>query len=104
MKTTELKFHEITLKDKAWMDARYGEEERYSCESSFANNYLWRSAYHVEVAEINGCLVPRMQSDGNTTYSYPVGAGDKKQTVEQTFGILQGTGRKINIAATRSEG
>lgn len=97
MKTTELKFHEITLEDKAWMDARYGEEERYSCESSFANNYLWRSAYHVEVVEINGCLVLRMQSDGNTTYSYPVGAGDKKQTVEQLLAYCREQGEKLTL-------
>ena len=38
METTEVKFHEITLSDKEWVDARLAEDDRNACEYTFANN------------------------------------------------------------------
>ena len=47
---SKIEFHEITLDDKAWMDARFQEDDRNACEYTFANNFVWRKVYHVEVA------------------------------------------------------
>lgn len=80
---TEVKFHDITIEDKAWMDARFAEDGRNACEYTFANNFIWRKVYQVEVAELHGCLVIRFIENGNYCYSYPVGAGDKKAAVEE---------------------
>ena len=48
---SKIEFHEITLDDKSWMDARFQEDDRNACEYTFANNFVWRKVYHVEVAE-----------------------------------------------------
>lgn len=79
----EIKFHDITLADKAWMDARFAEDDRNACEYTFANNFIWRNVYQVEVAEADGCLVIRFVRSGAYCYSYPVGAGDKKAVIER---------------------
>ena len=89
MKTTEIKFHEITLDDKAWMDARFAEDDRNACEYTFANNFIWRKVYQVEVTEISGCLVIRFVENEKYCYSYPVGAGDKKAAIEQLLFISE---------------
>lgn len=81
MATTEIKFHDITIEDKAWMDARFAEDGRNACEYTFANNFIWRKVYQVEVAGIHGCLVIRFVENGGHCYSYPVGAGDKKAAI-----------------------
>ena len=39
---SKIEFHEITLDDKAWMDARFQEDDRNACEYTFANNFVWR--------------------------------------------------------------
>lgn len=83
MKTTDMKFHEITLADKAWMDVHFAEDDRNACEYTFANNFIWRKVYQVEVTEICGCLVIRFVENKKYCYSYPVGAGDKKAAIEQ---------------------
>lgn len=80
---TEVKFHDITIEDKTWMDVRFAEDGRNACEYTFANNFIWRKVYQVEVAELHGCLVIRFIENGSYCYSYPVGAGDKKAAVEE---------------------
>lgn len=83
MTTAKIKFHDITMADKAWMDAKFAEDEQEACEYTFANNYIWRKVYQVEVAEAYGCLMIRFMEDGMHCYSYPVGAGDKKAAIEE---------------------
>lgn len=83
MEAMDIEFHEITLADKAWMDEKFAEDDRNACEYTFANNFIWRKVYQVEVAEICGCLVIRFQENGEYCYSYPVGAGDKKAAIAQ---------------------
>ena len=60
---SKIEFHEITLDDKAWMDARFQEDDRNACEYTFANNFVWRKVYHVEVAEKYGCAVIRFEEE-----------------------------------------
>ena len=98
METTEVKFHEITLSDKEWVDARLAEDDRNACEYTFANNFIWRNAYQVEVAEVCGCLVIRFQEDGAYCYSYPVGVGDKKAAIEQLLLECKNAGRKLHMS------
>ena len=68
---SKIEFHEITLDDKTWMDARFQEDDRNACEYTFANNFVWRKVYHVEVAEKYGCAVIRFEEEGVVMYSYP---------------------------------
>lgn len=76
-------FHPISLEDREWMNQRLGEEDAQACEYTFANNFIWRNVYRVEVAEIEGCGVIRFQEDGHDAYSFPFGKGDKHKVIEQ---------------------
>lgn len=98
METTEIKFHKITQADKGWMDARLAEDDRNACEYTFANNFIWRNVYQVEVAEVCGCLVIRFLSDGEYCYSYPVGAGDKKNAICRLMTECSREGRKLKMS------
>lgn len=103
MKTTDIKFHEITLADKAWMDARFAEDDRNACEYTFANNFIWRKVYHVEVTEICECLVIRFVENKKYCYSYPVGAGDKKAAIEQLLFICKQEGYPLVMSPLSEE-
>ena len=46
------------------MDARFQEDDRNACEYTFANNFVWRKVYHVEVAEKYGCAIIRFEEEG----------------------------------------
>lgn len=98
MQTTEVKFHEITLEDKAWMDKHFTKDNRNACEYSFANNYIWRKVYQVEVAEVCGCLVIRFMEEGKYCYSYPVGDGDKKAAIEKLLFLCEQNKEKLTMS------
>ena len=86
---SKIEFHEITLDDKAWMDARFQEDDRNACEYTFANNFVWRKVYHVEVAEKYGCAVIRFEEEGVVMYSYPIGAGDRRKVIDELRTICE---------------
>lgn len=81
MRAQDIRFHEITMEDKPWMDRKYAEEDKNACEYTFANNFIWRKRYKAAVAEVCGCLVVRSGKDGDFCYSYPTGAGDKREAL-----------------------
>ena len=86
---SKIEFHEITLDDKTWMDARFQEDDRNACEYTFANNFVWRKVYHVEVAEKYGCAVIRFEEEGVVMYSYPIGAGDRRKVIDELRAICE---------------
>ena len=86
---SEIEFHEITLDDKTWMDARFQEDDRNACEYTFANNFVWRKVYHVEVAEKYGCAIIRFEEEGVVMYSYPIGAGDRRKVIDELIEICR---------------
>lgn len=95
METRDIKFHEITMTDKDWMNDRLAEDNRNACEYTFANNFIWRKVYQVEVAEICGCLVIRFREKGNFCYSYPVGDGDKKAAITLLLNLCKQNEQKL---------
>lgn len=98
MKNDNIVFHEISLADKEWMDARLAEDDRNACEYSFANNFVWRKVYQVEVAEESGCLVIRFVEQGEYAYSYPIGGGDKRAVIEKLLSICRREGKKLSMS------
>ena len=81
-------FHEVGIEDKDWIKARLAEDDGNSCERSFSTIFLYRKLYHVQVAEIAGCLVFRCmyktmkENVPYWTYYFPIGAGDKRAALE----------------------
>jgi GNAT superfamily N-acetyltransferase len=76
-----MNFHKVSLNDREWIVRRLKEEQPEACEYTFVNNYVWRKAYRVEVAEYEGCGIIRYYDFGKCMYSYPFGNGDKKAAI-----------------------
>ena len=93
----ELEFHQITIEDKAWMDALYAEDNRNACEYTFANNFIWRGVFEAEVARIEGCGVIRYLYGEDRAYSYPIGAGDKKAVIEKLLFLCHKENRTLTM-------
>lgn len=92
-----IEYHEITLSDKEWMDKAFWEEQKKSCEFCFANNFLWKKIYPIEVAERHGCLIMRYVQKGQIRYAYPCGAGDKHRALEEIRDEAHSMGHKLII-------
>lgn len=103
MKIKELEFHQITLSDKAWMDALFAQDNRNACEYTFANNFIWRNVYQVEVARTDGCGVIRFFEDGQYKYSYPIGAGDKKAVIEKLLFLCHKENQSLMMSPLSQE-
>jgi hypothetical protein len=76
-----MNFHKITIDDREWIMQRLKEEQPEACEYTFVNNFVWRKAYKVEVAEYKGCGIIRYCDFGKCMYSYPFGNGDRKAVI-----------------------
>ena len=80
------KFHSITLADREWVNEKLKESDNASCEYSFANNFIYKKVYDVQVGMLFGCGVIRCRDRkgrGKYHYSFPFGNGDKKAAVEK---------------------
>lgn len=78
----KIEFHPICVEDREWMNEKLREEQPEACEYGFVNNFIWRNAYEVEVAQICGCGLIRYQDSKGYRFSYPFGNGDKKAAIE----------------------
>lgn len=77
-----IKFQEIDLKDREWIDACLKEADLRGCEYSFANNFIWRRVYGPQVALVEGFYCTRNGKGEEKAYSYPAGKGDIKPVIE----------------------
>ncbi|MBE5963218.1 MAG: DUF2156 domain-containing protein [Lachnospiraceae bacterium] len=77
-----IKFQEIELKDREWIDACLKEADLKGCEYSFANNFIWRKIYGPQVALVEGFYCTRNGKGKEKAYSYPAGKGDIKPVIE----------------------
>lgn len=78
----ELTFRRPALEDRNTIRKHLSERKLRGCERTFANVYLWARFYEEGWAEINGTAVFRIGKEGAYSYTYPIGAGDRKKTIE----------------------
>lgn len=78
----EIPFKRPALEDREVILKHLRERRLRGCERTFANVYLWARFYNVVWAEIEGTAVFRSEFDGKYSYTYPIGAGDRKGVVE----------------------
>ena len=74
-------FHSISLEDYDWVQPLLRTEGSRSADFSFANMYIWDQTDRQEVAEVQGCLVVRLNYAENPSYLFPVGGGDVKAAI-----------------------
>ncbi len=93
-----MEFREISINDKEWLTQKFREDDKRSCEFCFANNYLWRKVYPLEITEVCGCAVERYIIYDDIYYAFPIGLGDKKRAIEKIMLYEQVKKNRVNIS------
>lgn len=99
----EITFRKPELTDRNMVLRHLAERQLRGCERTFANIYLWARFYNVMLAEIQGTVVFRSEFDGKYSYTYPIGAGDRKAVVELLLADSEEKGYPFQLHAV-SEG
>lgn len=64
------------LGDKAWVDSLLRRADYRGCEYNFTNLYVWKDAYHHEIARMEDFLLVHLCGALGCSYLYPAGSGD----------------------------
>lgn len=79
-------FKEITLQDREWIQPILNQCDFNSCEYSFGNNFIWKNAYNVKVANVDGFYVEMSSGEegsGRVSFLYPAGLGNIAPVIEK---------------------
>ena len=74
-----IEFKRMHPEQRALYDRYLTELPERGCEYSFTNKYLWGKQ---QMAFLHGCVAFFSHFYGKSIYSYPIGNGDKKATIE----------------------
>ncbi len=83
----EPEWKELTLSDKAIIDAFYEKEQTRNCEFTFANNYLWKPFYPIFFGVVEECLV-FLTDEADLSVSFPMGNRDEAK-VRRAIVVLE---------------
>ena len=75
-----ISFQRVQLEDLPRLQPILYASGNQGCEFTFPNQYIWGRQ---EYAFVEGCLVLFAHWDGQSTYVYPVGDGDRKAAVQR---------------------
>ena len=99
----EISFKRPQLEDREEILRHLGERKLRGCERTFANVYLWARFYDLGWAEIGDTVVFRTGKEGEYSYTYPVGKGDRKAVVELLMGDSRENGYPFRLHALSQE-
>ncbi len=99
---SELIFRDIEITDKHWIKEALSRSDFRGCEYTFGNNFVWRRAYGVKIAEFNGLYFVRWElSKGKYKFSFPTGGCDVKTGVELLSDYCRENGIQLMIYANK---
>ncbi len=78
----QLRYKEVELTDKPWMDELFAMGERGSLEYNFTSCFVWRHVYKFRVARLNDRLL-LMSNPENPTFLFPAGRGPIESAIER---------------------
>ncbi len=99
---SELVFRNIEITDKPWIDDALKKSQFRGCEYTFGNNFVWRKAYGVEIADYQGLYFVRWNfGGGRYKFSFPTGGCDVRTAVELLKNYCSENGINLEIYANR---
>lgn len=99
---SELKFRDIEITDKHWIKEALSRSDFRGCEYTFGNNFVWRRAYGVKIAELNGLYFVRWElPKGKYKFSFPAGGCDVKTGVNLLSDYCRENGIQLMIYANK---
>lgn len=99
----EIPFNRPQLEDRAAIMRHLKENRGRGCERTFANIYLWARFYNLGWAEVEGTAVFRSEYEGRYSYTYPVGAGDRRRALELLLEDSREKGYRFQLHAVSKE-
>lgn len=99
----EIPFKRPALEDRTIILHHMSAQKHRGSERTFANAYLWARFYYLGWAEIKGTLVFRTGAEGNYSYTYPMGLGDRKAVIELLLEDSQEKGYPFRLHAVSKE-
>ena len=78
-----MKFKNIELTDREWMEPLLRASGYQGCDYTFGNLYIWKDLYRHEAAQAGGmlCIRSRKPGTGEYTYLFPAGDGSLQEAV-----------------------
>ena len=98
-----MQFKKITLEDKEEIDSIFKEADSRDCDMSFAAAWLWKDHYKVDYTIVEGMLVFRSRMEEDTSFSFPIGAGDKKAAIEALMTYCKEEGISLHFHSLSRE-
>lgn len=98
---SELVFRDIEITDKPWIDAALSRSQFRGCEYTFGNNFVWRRAYRIAIAQYSGLYFVRWgMDDGGYKFSFPAG-GNAQTGIELLREYTAENGIMLKMYANR---
>lgn len=95
-----MEFREITAEDKENYDSLHEMSPEHGCEYSFANLYMWGEQY---MAKVGNDAVIFSHFNGRDTYLFPIGGGDKKESLDAIISDAAGKGIQCRITGVTND-
>lgn len=99
----EIPFKKPQLEDREEILSFLRGQKFRGCERTFANIYLWARFYDLVWAEVEETVVFRMKADGQESYTYPAGDGDRKAAVERILEACRAEGCPVRFHGLSKE-
>lgn len=89
--------HNVSLKDKEWIDAIIKNVPFFTCEYPFGNIFSYSAKMKIQVGEVANCLITKCIQNNVNMYCCPIGDGDVVKAVEFILDDAEKDGREFNM-------
>lgn len=89
--------HNVSLKDKEWIDAIIKNVPFFTCEYPFGNIFSYSAKMKIQVGEVANCLITKCIQNNVNMYCCPIGDGDVVKAVEFILADAEKDGREFNM-------
>lgn len=101
-----LEFRDIVLEDKKWVDEILSQKNYLSCEYCFGNHFIWKNAYKIQIAQLDGFYIVLLHDDEGVegpSFLYPAGAGDVEPVIEALEDYCKANGFPLKLHSASIE-
>ena len=99
----DLEFHDVTLKDKAWVEPLIERGKRASLEYNFATTFVWRNIDCYKIARMDDFFLLRAGKD-QPVYQFPAGSGPIAPVIRALQADAQKHGVPLTLNAVSPDG
>ncbi|MBR4021520.1 MAG: DUF2156 domain-containing protein [Ruminococcus sp.] len=101
-----LKFRDIDISDKDWINELLRKSDFMGCEYSFANNMAWRRLYESKITRYKDFYISCSfkTEDDIPSFTFPAGSGDYKDVINQLREFSESIGKPLRLWGVTHKG